>query len=129
MELADAPTPRRRARTPTSIAPSARPIRPEFSSGPCAKRPGWSAELVAARALLGRSHRAAGPKAQLKRVDRAHRAGCSGCPRTIASGSCPASDTGAFEMAMWSMLGARPVDVLAWESFGHRLGERRDRSS
>ena len=97
--------------------PSVRPIRPEFSSGPCAKRPGWSAELVAARALLGRSHRAAGPKAQLRDViDRTAR--LLGLPGDYRIGVVPGSDTGAFEMAMWTMLGARPVDVLAWESFG-----------
>jgi phosphoserine aminotransferase len=97
--------------------PDFRPARPEFSSGPCAKRPGWNAEAVAAQAFLGRSHRAAAPKAQLRDViDRMAR--LLGVPEGYRVGIVPASDTGAFEMAMWTMLGERPVDVLAWESFG-----------
>jgi phosphoserine aminotransferase len=97
--------------------PGARPGRPWFSSGPCAKRPGWSAEAVASRAWLGRSHRAARPKAQLKSViDRTAR--LLGLPEGWRLGIVPGSDTGAVEMAMWSMLGARPVDLLVWESFG-----------
>ncbi|MBK0400022.1 phosphoserine transaminase [Limibaculum sp. M0105] len=97
--------------------PEVRPRRPEFSSGPCAKRPGWSAESVVSRAFLGRSHRAGGPKAQLRSViDRT--AALLGVPDGYRVGIVPASDTGAVEMAMWSMLGARPVDILAWESFG-----------
>ena len=108
----------RAGRAPATVSkPTAKPDRPEFSSGPCAKRPGWSAEAVAARAFLGRSHRAAKPKAQLKDViDRTAR--LLGVPEGYRVGIVPASDTGAFEMAMWSLLGARPVDVLAWESFG-----------
>lgn len=94
-----------------------KPARPEFSSGPCQKRPGWSFEAVAGKALLGRSHRAAGPKAQLKSViDRT--AALLNVPEGYRVGIVPASDTGAVEMALWSLLGARPVDVLVWESFG-----------
>jgi phosphoserine aminotransferase len=97
--------------------PRTRPDRPHFSSGPCAKRPGWSAAAVAARAELGRSHRAAGAKGQLKEAIERTKA-LLGLPKDHLLGIVPASDTGAYEMAMWTMLGARPVDMLAWESFG-----------
>jgi phosphoserine aminotransferase len=97
--------------------PLVKPARPEFSSGPCVKHPGWSAASVAARAFLGRSHRAAGPKSQIKdAIDRTAR--LLGVPEGYRVGLVPGSDTGAFEMAMWSLLGPRPVDVLVWESFG-----------
>ncbi len=97
--------------------PQAMPARSSFSSGPCPKRPGWSAASIAERAFLGRSHRAKEPKAQLKSViDKT--ASVLGVPDGYKVGIVPASDTGAVEMALWSMLGQRPVDVLAWESFG-----------
>ena len=99
------------------LKPRELPARPEFSSGPCAKHPGWSAASVVARAFLGRSHRAAKPKAQIKdAIDRTAR--LLGLPEGYRVGIVPASDTGAFEMAMWSLLGPRPVDLLVWESFG-----------
>jgi len=99
------------------LTPQVKPARPEFSSGPCPKRPGWSFESVAKRAFKGRSHRAAAPKAQIKAViDKM--AEILQVPSDYRVGIVPASDTGAVEMALWSMLGARPVDVLAWESFG-----------
>ncbi|MEM6932420.1 MAG: phosphoserine transaminase [Pseudomonadota bacterium] len=97
--------------------PEERPRRPEFSSGPCPKHPRWSPDRVAAKAWLGRSHRAQGPKTQLKAaIDRT--AALLDVPDGYRIGIVPASDTGAYEMAMWSMLGARPVDMLVWESFG-----------
>ncbi|GMG84699.1 phosphoserine transaminase [Paralimibaculum aggregatum] len=97
--------------------PAQKPARPEFSSGPCAKRPGWSAARIAELAMLGRSHRAKAPKAQLAAaIERTHR--LLGLPEDYRIGIVPASDTGAFEMAMWTMMGAAPVDMLAWESFG-----------
>ncbi|MEL6677452.1 MAG: phosphoserine transaminase [Pseudomonadota bacterium] len=97
--------------------PQAVPARPEFSSGPCPKRPGYDIARIAELAHLGRSHRAAKPKAQIKEViDRTSK--ILGVPEGYKVGIVPASDTGAYEMAMWSMLGARPVDMLVWESFG-----------
>ncbi len=95
--------------------PVLRPTHPEFSSGPCAKRPGWSLNALAA-ATLGRSHRAAGPKVRLQEVIDRSRA-ILGLPGDWVLGIVPGSDTGAIEMALWTMLGARPVDVLAFESF------------
>jgi phosphoserine aminotransferase len=100
----------------TSAKPAIRPHRPFFSSGPCAKRPGWSLEQLNA-ALLGRSHRSKPGKARLQEViDRTRRV--LGIPADYRIGIVPASDTGAVEMALWSLLGARGVDMLAWESFG-----------
>ncbi len=96
-------------------APATRPANPNFSSGPCAKRPGFSLAALAG-AALGRSHRAKHPKAKLAEViDRS----CAilGMPADWRIGIVPASDTGAVEMALWSLLGPRPVDILAFESF------------
>jgi phosphoserine aminotransferase len=99
----------------SATKPGIRPANPRFSSGPCAKRPGWS--LVALEgALLGRSHRAATPKAKLAEVITLSKS-ILGMPADWRLGIVPASDTGAVEMALWSMLGARGVDVLVWESF------------
>jgi phosphoserine aminotransferase len=96
--------------------PATRPRVPNFSSGPCAKRPGWSLEKLKG-ALLGRSHRSKPGKAKLKRAIDLTREVLQ-IPADYRIGIVPASDTGAVEMALWSLLGARPVDVLAWESFG-----------
>ena len=96
--------------------PGVRPAVPHFSSAPCAKRPGWTLRALT-DAFLGRSHRAKGGKAKLKRAIEQTRAVLE-VPADYLIGIVPASDTGAVEMALWSMLGARPVTVLAWESFG-----------
>jgi phosphoserine aminotransferase len=96
--------------------PARRPARPEFSSGPCAKRPGWTLSVLSG-ALLGRSHRAGPSKDRLHAVIERSRT-LLGIPADWKVGIVPGSDTGAMEMAMWSLLGTRPVDVLAWESFG-----------
>ena len=96
--------------------PARRPRNPCFSSGPCAKRPGWTASALE-DALVGRSHRSAPGKARLGEVlDRSRI--MLGLPDEYRIGIVPASDTGAVEMALWSLLGARGTDVLAWESFG-----------
>jgi phosphoserine aminotransferase len=96
--------------------PQTKPRNPNFSSGPCSKRPGWCAAALAG-ALTGRSHRSKDGKARLKHViDETHR--LLGLPKDYRVGIMPASDTGAVESALWSMLGARGVDVLAWEAFG-----------
>ncbi len=100
----------------TDTRPAARPARPFFSSGPCAKPPGYSPEKLAT-ASLGRSHRAKIGKARLARAIDLMRDVLE-LPDTHRIGIVPGSDTGAFEMAMWTMLGARPVTTLAWESFG-----------
>ncbi|MCC5987479.1 MAG: phosphoserine transaminase [Pararhodobacter sp.] len=96
--------------------PAARPANPRFSSGPCAKPPVFELEKLA-DAPLGRSHRAAIGKAKLARAIDLTRE-ILGVPADYRIGIVPASDTGAVEMAMWSLLGARPVKMLAWESFG-----------
>ncbi len=96
--------------------PHARPRSAHFSSGPCAKRPGWTPEALK-DAALGRSHRAKLGKGKLKLAIDLTREVLR-VPAEYRIGIVPASDTGAVEMALWSMLGARPVDMLAWESFG-----------
>jgi phosphoserine aminotransferase len=100
----------------TTAKPAKRPGNICFSSGPCAKRPGWSLKALE-NAFLGRSHRAKDGKARLKlAIDKTK--ALLGLPQGYLAAIVPASDTGAFEMAMWSMLGARGVEALAWESFG-----------
>ena len=99
-----------------TTAPAARPANPRFSSGPCAKIPGFSLDMLA-DAPLGRSHRATVGKAKLKEAIDLTRE-ILGVPADYRIGIVPASDTGAVEMALWSLLGARPVEMLAWESFG-----------
>lgn len=96
--------------------PATRPVNPNYSSGPCAKRPGWSLEALG-DAPLGRSHRAKIGKDKLKQAIDLTRS-VLGIPADYRIGIVPASDTGAVEMALWSLLGARPVDMVAWESFG-----------
>ena len=99
----------------TDVRPAVRPARPFFSSGPCAKRPGWTPEALK-DALVGRSHRSKPGKAKLKdAIERTKK--LLDLPAGYRLGIVPASDTGAVEMALWSMLGARPVDLFAWESF------------
>ncbi|MEY4304161.1 MAG: hypothetical protein RIT52_336, partial [Pseudomonadota bacterium] len=97
-------------------APAQRPANPRFSSGPCAKIPGFSLDLLA-DAPLGRSHRAAVGKAKLREAIDLTRE-ILNVPADYRIGIVPGSDTGAVEMALWSLLGARPVEMLAWESFG-----------
>src|ERR687887_430628 len=100
----------------TVAKPASRPTVPHFSSGPCAKRPGWNAQNLK-DAALGRSHRAKIGKTKLKLAIDLTREVLE-VPADYRIGIVPASDTGAVEMALWSMLGARPVTTLAWESFG-----------
>ncbi|MET0968092.1 MAG: phosphoserine transaminase [Tardiphaga sp.] len=100
----------------TAAKPATRPHVPHFSSGPCAKRPGWDPQQID-RSALGRSHRAKVGKTKLKlAIDLTREV--LGVPADYRIGIVPASDTGAVEMALWSLLGARPVTTLAWESFG-----------
>jgi phosphoserine aminotransferase len=96
--------------------PSLRPSRPQFSSGPCVKRPGWSLEALS-RACLGRSHRSAAGKDKLAEVI-SRSCAVLGIPEDYRLAIVPGSDTGAVEMALWSLIGPRAVDVLVWESFG-----------
>jgi phosphoserine aminotransferase len=100
----------------TTSMPSVRPRVPHFSSGPCAKRPGWNLQSLTG-AFLGRSHRVKGGKAKLKYAIDLTREVLQ-VPADYRIGIVPASDTGAIEMALWSLLGAGPVTMLAWESFG-----------
>jgi phosphoserine aminotransferase len=99
-----------------AIKPGMRPVTPHFSSGPCAKRPGWSLQTLT-DAVLGRSHRSRAGRAKLKRAIDLTREVLE-VPADYRIGIVPASDTGAVELALWSLLGARPVTMLAWESFG-----------
>ncbi len=108
------------APTPSATRPAMKPARPEFSSGPCAKHPGWKPENLS-NAVLGRSHRSKPGKARLQDAIARTRAVLE-VPSDYLIGIVPGSDTGAVEMAMWSMLGARPVQLLAFESFGKDWG-------
>jgi phosphoserine aminotransferase len=98
--------------------PKERPRNPNFSCGPCAKRPGWTPNALKS-ALVGRSHRAPEAKARLA-LAIAKTKEILELPADYRVAIVPGSDTGAFEMALWTMLGARGVDVLAWEDFGKR---------
>jgi phosphoserine aminotransferase len=100
----------------TTAKPALRPVNPQFSSGPCAKIPGWTPNLLKT-ASVGRSHRSSEGKARLKEAVTLTREVLE-VPEEHRIGIVPASDTGAVEMALWSLLGARGVDILAWESFG-----------
>jgi phosphoserine aminotransferase len=100
----------------SATRPDIRPANPNFSSGPCAKRPGFTVQALSG-AFLGRSHRAAKPKARLAEIITRSRA-ILGMPDDWRLGIVPASDTGAVELALWSLLGPRPVDIVAFESFG-----------
>ena len=101
---------------PVPQKPGVRPVNPCFSTGPCAKRPGWSFDHLK-DAFLGRSHRHPGAKAKLNEVSIRSRK-LLGIPDDWVVGILPGSDTGAFEAAMWNLLGARGVDIMAWENFG-----------
>jgi phosphoserine aminotransferase len=101
---------------PMAQKPDRRPARPHFSSGPCAKRPGWSPDVLS-RAMVGRSHRAKPAVARIQAVSDASRR-ILGMPDDYRLGLVPGSDTGAMELALWSLLGQRGAHLLAWESFG-----------
>src|SRR2546428_8192557 len=103
------------------MKPTRRPANPCFSSGPCAKRPGWS-PAVLSEALLGRSHRSGPGKARLVEVIERSRSVLQ-MPADYRLGIVAGSDTGAVELALWSLLGARGVDLLSWEYFGEGLVE------
>ena len=107
----------------TATKPGVRPAIPHFSSGPCAKRPGWSLQALT-DAVLGRSHRSKIGKAKLKRAIDLTREVLD-VPADYRIGIVPASDTGAVEMALWSLLGARPVDHAGLGILRRRLGHRR----
>ena len=98
------------------MKPNVLPANPNFSSGPCVKRPGWSPGVLVS-AVVGRSHRSSAAKERIREVLRLTRK-LLGVPEDYHIAITPASDTGAFEMALWSMLGSRGVDVLVWDSFG-----------
>ncbi len=102
--------------TAAAVKPTVKPVNPNFSSGPCSKRPGYSVDALDI-STLGRSHRSAIGKKALARAC-ADTAELLGLPEGYRVGVVPASDTGAVEMALWSLLGAKPVDIFAWESFG-----------
>ena len=106
----------------TFPTPGLRPANPNFSSGPCAKRPGWSLDALA-KAALGRSHRAKIGKSKLEQAIELTREVLQ-VPAGYRIGIVPASDTGAVEMALWSLLGERGVDMVAWESPSARAGSR-----
>ena len=104
-------------------APAVKPANPNFSSGPCAKRPGWTTDALKS-ALVGRSHRAKPAKARIEKAIALTRELLE-VPADYRIGIVPASDTGAVEMSLWSALGARGVDMLAWEIVRRGLGDRR----
>jgi phosphoserine aminotransferase len=106
----------------TYAKPVNRPVMPYFSSGPTKKRPGWSPAALE-DACTGRSHRSAPAKDKIQTAMTLARE-ILGLPDDYRIGIVPGSDTGAVEMAMWSMLGARGVELLAWEAFGKGLGYR-----
>ena len=97
--------------------PDFKPLRPQFSSGPCVKRLGWDLGEIVKTAYLGRSHRADNPKLQIQKVIELTR-DVLRIPKDYKVALVPASNTGAFEIAMWTLLGKLPVDIFAWENFG-----------